>query len=137
MYWRVKNLGPEHLMRMYGVHVALVLSLLMNAFLVVTRPNLSKLVTKEQKANFDQFARTVTNQILDFNYISYQDSVRSLVSGELAPSVVNNLKQQEMLPKSNEDLKARAQTIAVQKQVSAVRIDLVNQGEPNAQGLIP
>ncbi|MBI4532775.1 MAG: hypothetical protein HY711_02415 [Candidatus Melainabacteria bacterium] len=42
-----------------------------------------------------------------------------------------------MLPKSNEDLKARAQTIAGQKQVSAVRIDVVNQSEPNAQGLIP
>ncbi|MBI4533985.1 MAG: hypothetical protein HY711_08550, partial [Candidatus Melainabacteria bacterium] len=64
MYWRVKNLGPEHLIRMYGVHVALALSLIVNVFLVVTRPNLSKMVTKEQKANFDQFVRTVTNQIL-------------------------------------------------------------------------
>jgi len=136
MYWRVKNLGPEHLVRQYGVHVGLVVSVLLNVILIATRPNPHP-VSGALKANFEQFARQVTNQLLDSSYITYEKSTSALFSGELAPSVVTQLIKAELLPKSAEDVKAQVRSLTDQRQVSAVRIDSLNQGEPNPQGLIP
>jgi hypothetical protein len=124
------------------VHAFLAVSLLVNAFLLVTRPNPQKQVSGELKTNLDVFARNVTQHILDTSFISYENSTRALlpagnVPGELAPPVVALLKSREQLPKTLEDLRATARTLESQRQVSAVRIDSVNQGEPDDKSLVP
>lgn len=142
MYWRVRRVSPEQVVKTYGVHACLVVSLLVNGFLLITRPNPQKQVSGEMKTNLDVFARNVTQHILDTSFISYESSTRALlptgsVPGELAPPVVALLKQREQLPKTLEDLRATARTLESQRQVSAVRIDSVNQGEPDEKSLVP
>lgn len=142
MYWRIRRVSPEQVIRTYGVHAFLAVSLLVNAFLLVTRPNPQKQVSGELKTNLDVFARNVTQHILDTSFISYENSTRALlpagnVPGELAPPVVALLKSREQLPKTLEDLRATARTLESQRQVSAVRIDSVNQGEPDDKSLVP
>ncbi len=142
MYWRVRRVSPEQVVKTYGVHACLAVSLLVNGFLLITRPNPQKQVSAELKTNLDVFARNVTQHILDTSFISYENSTRSLlpnggVPGELAPPVVALLRQREQLPKTMEDLKATARTLESQRQVSAVRIDSVNQGEPDDKGIVP
>ncbi|MBX9953186.1 MAG: hypothetical protein K2Y39_28690 [Candidatus Obscuribacterales bacterium] len=142
MYWRVRRVSPEQVVKTYGVHACLAVSLLVNGFLLITRPNPQKQVSGELKTNLDVFARNVTQHILDTSYISYESSTRSLlpngsVPGELAPPVVTQLKAREQLPKTLEDLRATARTLESQRQVSAVRIDSVNQGEPDEKSLVP
>lgn len=137
MYWRVKNLTPEHLARQYGVHAALMVSLFFNVILFVTRPNPQKQVTKEQKVGFEQFVRGVTAHLLDSSFITYEQSTSALLNGELAPSVVTQMRQGGQLPKSMEEMQATIATLTEQKQVSAVKIDSIKQGEPDARGLVP
>ena len=72
MYWRIHKYGPLDVLKKYGVHIVLGLSLFFNFLLIVTRPNLKKTITVDVKQQMDQFARRVTNHILDTSYISYQ-----------------------------------------------------------------
>jgi len=142
MYWRIRRVSPEQVVKTYGVHAFLAVSLLVNAFLLITRPNPQKQVSGELKTNLDVFARNVTQHILDTSFISYESSTRALlptgkVPGELAPPVVALLKSREQLPKTLEDLRATARTLESQRQVSAVRIDSVTQGEPDDKSLVP
>lgn len=88
MYWRVRKASIDQLVRQYGVHVLLVFSVLLNALLIVTRPGPGKALTKDQKVNYESFARTVTAHLLDTNYITYKDSTMALIDKELAPPVV-------------------------------------------------
>ncbi len=90
MYWRVRRVSPEQVVKTYGVHACLAVSLLVNGFLLITRPNPQKQVSGEMKTNLDVFARNVTQHILDTSFISYESSTRALlptgaVPGELAP----------------------------------------------------
>lgn len=137
MYWRVKNITPEHLFKQYGLFAILGFSLFFNFILFITRPNPQKMVNKEMKLNFEQFARTVTQQLLDNSYITYQQSMKNLFNGELAPAVMAKLRQTDRLPKSDEEIQATVRTLTNQRQVSAVRIDSIFQSEPNANSLIP
>lgn len=137
MYWRVRNITPEVLMRMYGVHVALGVSLLLNVGLFFTRPDPKKLVGQQIKTDFDHFARTVTSHLLDSSYITVEQNTTALMSGELAPSVIQQLKQVGLLPQSLEEMKAQSRTAAEERRVTAVKIDSVNIGEPNPNGLVP
>lgn len=138
MYWRVRTITPEQLARMYGVHVALAVSLLVNVGLFFTRPDPKKLVNTQIKTDFDHFARIITTQLLDNSFISYEQSTTALLTGqELTGNVIQQLKADGTLPKSVDEVKATAQSLEEQKTVSSVRIDAVNQGEPNAQGMIP
>lgn len=143
MYWRVRRISPEQVARQYGVHAVCAVSILMNAFFIITRPNPKKDVSAEMKTNLDQFARNVTQHILDSSFISYESSTRALLAspmggpGELAPSVVQQMRKGEQLPKTLDDLKATARTLQAQRQVSAIRIDGVNIGEPDERGLVP
>lgn len=142
MYWRIRRVSPEQVVKTYGVHACLAVSLLVNGFLLITRPNPQKQVSGELKTNLDVFARNVTQHILDTSFISYENSTRALlpngpVPGELAPPVVALLKSKEQLPKTMEDLRATARTLESQRQVSAVRIDSVTQGEPDDKSLVP
>jgi len=139
MYWRVRKYTPEQLFRLYGVYIALATSVFMNMILLLTRPNLNRLVTPEVKADFDSFSRKVTQHILDTSYITYYDSTSALMSSELSPPVVQMLQQQQTLPKSLTELKATAKTYTAQRRVSAVRIDEVEvrQNDMDRLGRIP
>lgn len=134
MYWRVRKVGVDQIVRMYGLHAVLVVSVLANLFLVATRPDPKKTVSAEQKTSFDTFSRTVTQHILDTSYISYSASTKALIGtnsepGELSKSVIDGMKKQELLAKTWDELKATQKTLEDQRQVSAVRIDEVTQGE--------
>lgn len=142
MYWKVRNLGPEHFVRQYGVHAALAVSVLMNILLLLTRPNPSAAIVKQEQKRFAEFARQVTQHLLDGSYISYEQSTLALLPtpqgpGELAPNVVAQLKQQELIPRSADEAKAILRDLTDTKRVSALRIDSVTPGEPTPQGLIP
>lgn len=142
MYWRIRRVSPEQVARQYGVHAVCAVSLLVNVFLIATRPNPKKEIGAEMKTNLDAFARQVTQHILDSSFISYEVSTRALLPsaagpGELAPQVVAQMRKGEQLPKTMEDLKATARTLQAQRQVSAIRVDSVNIGEPDDRGLVP
>ncbi len=137
MYWRVNNVTPEMLMRMYGVHVALGICVIVIVLQFITRPDPKKLVNTQVKTDFDHFARAVTTHLLDSSYISVEQNTTALVSGELAPSVVQQLKQAGIVPNSMDEMKAQARTAADERRVCSVRIDSVNLGDPNQQGLVP
>lgn len=139
MYWRVRKISPEQFVRQYGIHMALALSLLVNLFLATTRPHKS-LVAPEMKKSCEQFARTVTNHLLDTSYITYESSTDALMdpnNPELASNVVEALKQQELLAKTPEEFSAIARSAKQERRVSAVRIDEVNVGEPDKNSFVP
>lgn len=137
MYWRVRKSSVDQLVRQYGVHVLLVFSVLMNVLLVVTRPNPGKTVSKEARVNYENFARTVTQHLLDTNYISYKESTLALIEKELAPPVVQVLSKNGMLAATQDELAAQAKSLSDSRQLSAIRIDEVTSSEPNNKGLIP
>ncbi|HEY9711953.1 MAG TPA: hypothetical protein V6C72_00710, partial [Chroococcales cyanobacterium] len=138
MYWRVRKSSVDQIVRQYAVHGLLAFSAMLNVILMATRPSPNKDLPKDVKVNFDQFARTVTNHLLDTSYISYRDSTIALTQGgELAPNVMAALAKANMLATTNEDLTAQAKLLFDQRQVSAVKIDDVQIGEPNQNSLIP
>lgn len=139
MYWRVRKHTPKEMLRLYGVHVALAISIFCNLFQLATRPNLNKFVAPEAKVALDAFARKVTEHILDTSYITYEDSTTSLINNELSPPVQQILQQQQALPRNIAELKATAKTYAAQRRVSAVRINQVDvlEKDTDKYGRIP
>jgi hypothetical protein len=137
MYWRVRKSSVDQLVRLYGVHVLLVFSVIMNALLIVTRPNPKATITKDQKVSYENFARTVTAHLLDTNYISYKESTLALIEKELAPNVVQVLSKAGMLAATQDELAAQAKSLSDSRQLSAIRVDDVTTGDPNQRGLIP
>ena len=140
MYWRVRKYGAQDLLQQYGIHVGLAFSLMFNALLIATRPNPNQSVSAEVKADFDAFARTVTEHILDTSYINYQDATNSLINnatGELAPPVVQGLRSKGYLPTSKEEFQASLKLYTDSKRVCAIHIKEVQQGDKDALGLIP
>ncbi len=136
MYWRVRRIGPEQIVRQYGVHAALIVSVLFNLF-AMTKMNPSKAVTTEQKNSFDKFARLVTAQLFDANYLTYEDSMLALMGSELGPSVKAQQVQTGILPKTAEEMKAIGREMRDKKSVSCVRIDSLDLGQQDSQGLVP
>ncbi len=136
MYWRIKNLSPEYLMRKYGVHALLGASLLLNVFLIVTRPQSRGAMTGEMQVSFEQFARQVTSHLLDTSYITFPDSVQAL-QGELDPSVLRRLQAEQKLPPSDIEMRATVRQFVDTRRLSAIRIDSVELGDPNEKGLVP
>jgi hypothetical protein len=135
MYWRVQKVGPEQLIKLYGVHILLGLSLLSNAVLWLSRPS-KPTMPNEVKQDLEKFARTVTTNLLDTSYITCQENMINL-KDELAPSVAQSLAQAGVLPRSQQDLQALVMDMTERKQICAVRIDSVKTGEPDATGCIP
>jgi hypothetical protein len=125
------------LVKKYGIYVGLTVSLLLNVLLIATRPNLSKVVGAADKANFEQFARTVTSQFLDSSYISYGANTLALMSGELAPSLRDKLQADGTLPRSKEEIAATERELSAKREVTAVRIDSVDLGEPDSNSFVP
>jgi hypothetical protein len=135
MYWRVQKVGPEQLVKLYGLHILLGLSLVVNAFLWLSRPSKPSM-PNEVKQDVEKFARTVTTNLLDTSYITCQSNMINL-KDELAPSVAQNLQSAGVLPKNEQDLRALVMDMSERKQICAVRIDQVKTGEPDANGCIP
>jgi hypothetical protein len=131
MYWRVRRLSIKELAERYWVNLALIVSLVMNFMLWVTRPDPNKGIPKEVKANYEQFVRTVTAHLLDSSYISYKDSTAQLLSsGELTRPVIDWMRKNELIGKSNDEIDQTAKSLYDQRQVAAIKIDQVNVVEP-------
>jgi len=135
MYWRVQKVGPEQLVKQYGVHLLLGVSVILNLGLWLSRPS-KPAMPNEVKQDVEKFARLVTINLLDTSYITCQANMNNL-RDELAPSVAQNLAQAGVLPRTPDDLKALVMDMSDRKQICAVRIDDVKTGEPDANGCIP
>ena len=92
---------------------------------------------KETKAKLDRFARSVTFHLLDDSYPTYERSQTFLTNTDLAPELVDKLKQQNLIPPTSEKLKDRLTKLAASKQTTEVRIYETYPLEPNHQGLVP
>jgi hypothetical protein len=140
MYWRIRKYGVAEMFQQYGLHLAVLISVLLNIFLIATRPGPNKGVSTEVKTDFEQFGRRVTQHILDTSYINYQSATTSLMdpqSGELAPPVVNIMRKRGLLPNSKEELQASIKAFGDSKRVCAVNVQTVRVSDPDSQGLIP
>lgn len=137
MYWRVQKITPEMLVKQYGLHVILAVSLLVNVLLFVTRPKKQKM-SQEVHADFKVFAKDVTTHLLDTSYITYLDSTQKLHS-ELGPGVVKKLKASGLLPTSKEEYKVINLDLQKSRQVCALRFDQINVGNPDPKhnNLVP
>ncbi|HEY9772311.1 MAG TPA: hypothetical protein V6C81_00720 [Planktothrix sp.] len=136
MYWRVRKVTPEQIARQYGIHAALFVSVLFNVILFTTRPAAPK-VAPEIKVSYEQFARQVTQHLLDTSYISYADSTLALLRDELAPGVKKQLIAQEMLAKNEDDLRSTAKTLIEQHQVAAIKITECLPSDLDQNGMLP
>jgi len=140
MYWRIRKYGATEMLQQYGLHVAVLISVLLNVFLIATRPSPNKGVSTEVKTDFDVFARRVTQHILDTSYINYQNATTALMdpqNGELAPPVVSVMRQRGLLPNSKEELQASIKAFGDSKRVCAVNVQNVRVSDPDSQSLIP
>ncbi|MBZ0185640.1 MAG: hypothetical protein K8F91_05255, partial [Candidatus Obscuribacterales bacterium] len=95
MYWRVRKISPEILLKQYGVHIILAASLFFNFILIISRPKTAA-VPLELQTNFSDFAKQVTTHLLDTSYITYMDSTMQLQS-ELSPKVLRYLQAKKLL----------------------------------------
>jgi hypothetical protein len=137
MYWRTRHFSPQAALKLYWVPIALAVSLFLNLILIATRPNPAKQVSKDTKEQFDQFAAGVTRHLLDSSYISYPQSMTTLLAGELDPRTIAKLRSSGVIATTQDEYQATLQTLERDKQVSSVRIDSINQSDPNDQGLVP
>jgi hypothetical protein len=135
MYWRIKKITPEIVMRQYGVHAILIVSVIGNIFLF-TRVSASHAMSTTQKLDYDKFARQVTNHLFDASYITVDDSMAALEK-ELGPQAKGILRKMEIIPKDADDLKAISRQLLETKSVSCVKFEEVNVGQPTAQGFLP
>jgi hypothetical protein len=137
MYWRTRTVNPMLAAKQYWLPMGLAVSLFVNIVLIATRPNLSKQVDKGTQEQLDQFAAEVTHHLLDSSYISYPQSMNALLSGELDPRTMAKLRSSGVIASTQDEYQATLQTLNRDKQVSSVRIDGINQSDPNDQGLVP
>jgi hypothetical protein len=135
MYWKIRKVSPDQIVRQYGVHVALMISVFVNLILFTTRPATPK-VAPELKLTFEQFAKQVTQHLLDTSYITYRESTQSL-SDELANNVKQLLMSQDMLAKSTEELIATERSLRESRQVSAIRIQDIIDSDLTNEGMLP
>lgn len=135
MYWRVRKFTPEQMLRLYGVHIILAISLVGNLMLFITRPK-KETVSKEMKTDFGNFAKQVTTHLLDTSYINYIESTARLQS-ELSDSVKQRLRAEGILPATEQDLRANHMEFSKTRRVCAMQFKQVEVKEPNQQGMIP
>jgi hypothetical protein len=136
MYWRVRKITPEQMLRRYGIHVALGISLLLNGFFYITRPNPKK-ISQAMQMDLEAFVKSASTHLLDSSYITYRDSTSTLMTKELAPAEKKRLIESGLLPRRAEELEANARDLESKHQVSAIRIEQVNMGEPTKEGYMP
>lgn len=140
MYWRVRKISPEQLMKNYGVYAVCAVSVFFN-LIMMTKMAPSKALNQEQKINFDNFARQVTRHITDGSFLTYESSMIALEfakdKSELGPDVIRLLQQQEVIQPNYEATKAVARQLKDTKSVSTVAIDNVRLDDPNGEGFVP
>ncbi len=140
MYWRLKKINPEQILKSYGVYAVCLVSVMFN-LVAMTKMAPNKALNTEQKVNFDTFAKQVTRHITDGSFLTYESSMTALefagAKSELGPDVIRMLQQQEIIQPSFEATKAVARQLKDTKSVSAVSIDDVHVDDPNGQGLVP
>jgi len=140
MYWKVRKLSLKDLAMQNWVYFALIASVLMNMLGLAMRPSTSKGMTGELKANYDVFARQVTNHLLDTSYITYKSSSYLLGGvdlkggGELEPHVLEGMKKTGLIAKTAEEMEATGKSLFDSRQVSAVRVDQVDVQPPTSPG---
>lgn len=135
MYWRVRKITPEQMLKEYMVHIILAVSLIANFMLFVTRPK-KEAVSKEMKSDFGAFAKQVTTHLLDTSYINYMDSTARLQT-ELSDAVKARLRQDGILPSSDQELKANLMEFSKSRRVCAMQFRQVEVKDPNQQNMIP
>lgn len=82
-----------------------------------------------------EFAKTFTTHYLDNNYQTYESSQTALKQ-EASPGLLQALQKSGAVPKSDKDVKAKAQVLAKKKQTSSVNVKEVKQGDVDANGLV-
>jgi hypothetical protein len=134
MYWKIQKVGPEQLVKTYGLHVLLLASVILNGVLWLSIPK--KSMSAETKMGIDVFARNVTCHLIDSSYITCQKNLMDLRS-ELAPDILNRMIQGKELPANESEVQGMVRETTEHKRVCSVRIDSVKVGDPNAQSMIP
>ena len=135
MYWRVRKINPEDLAKQYGVHVLLLVSLLLNGLLFISRPK-KNTMSESMKNDFGAFAKQVTGHLLDTSYITYMDSTQQLAH-ELDGPVQKYLRQTGTLASNEQELRAINLELQKSRQVSAVRFDKVEVHDATPNHLVP
>jgi hypothetical protein len=135
MYWRVRKITPEQLLRTYAVHIVLAISLLMNGWQYLTRPK-KETMNAGMKQDFAGFAKQVTSHLLDTSYVNYMDST-IVLHKELSEGVLKKLKQDGILPANQHDMKANYMDFEKSRRVCAIQFQNVQLSDPNAQGMVP
>jgi hypothetical protein len=132
MYWRIRKITPDLVVKRYGVYAVLIVSLLANIGLY-TRVSTAQGMSSVQKTDYDRFARQVTQHLFDATYLTVEDSMLAL-NNELGPVAQQKLRQSEIIPKSDEDMHAISRQLADTKSVSSVKFDNCTVGDPLTQG---
>lgn len=135
MYWRVRKITPEQMLKQYSVHIILAISLVANLFLFVSRPK-KEAMDKQMKLDFVNFAKQVTSHLLDTSFINYLDST-SRLQAELSDGVKGRLRQEGILPNTEQELKANLLEFSKSRRVCALQFQAVEMKEPTPQGLVP
>src|SRR6185437_10656229 len=104
MYWRIRKLTPDIVVKKFGVFAFLSVSVLFNMVLF-TRVNAGHAMSNTQKTDYDHFARQVTQHLFDANYLTVDESMAAL-NNELVNPAAAKLRQSEVIPKSDDDMRA-------------------------------
>ncbi len=135
MYWRVRKITPEQLLRQYSIHIIVVVSLFGNLIQFISRPK-KEVVTNQMKNDFGVFAKQVTTHLLDTSYINYTEST-SRLQGELSDAVKIKLRQDGVLPATVEEMKANLMEFTKSRRVCAMQFKTVELKDPTPQGMVP
>jgi hypothetical protein len=135
MYWRIRKITPEMVARQYSVHAFLIVSVLFNGVLF-TKVSSAKALGAGQKEDMGRFARQVTNHIFDANYLTFTDSMQSLVdpsNGELVGPALNRLRGDGTVPRDMNELKTLNRQLLDTKSVSCIKFYSVDVGDPDGK----
>lgn len=135
MYWRVRKITPEQMLKQYGIYIVVVVSLFGNLLQFISRPK-KEVVTAQMKNDFGVFAKQVTTHLLDTSYINYTEST-SRLKGELSDAVKQKLAQDGVLPRTMEEMKANLMEFSKSRRVCAMQFRSVDIREPTPQGMVP
>ncbi len=136
MYWRVRRVTPQELVKRYSLYVLLAASVLFNGFQYLMTPKKSK-VSEQMKVDMVTFAKNVTTHLLDGSYINYMDCTSAL-NEELDSKTITKLRSMGVLPASDADLKARLFDAQKSLRVCSIKFKDVSTGEPVGEaGLLP
>lgn len=134
MYWRVRKVTPEQLLKMYGVHIILGLSLFANFILFMSRPKST--IAADKKADYTTFVKAVTTHLLDTSYISYMQST-TMLTQELDGPLLARLKKDGTMPATMEEVKASQMNFQKTRRVSAIQFNSVELKDLLQNGMLP